>query len=146
MAEPEPSPEGADALQENPPPGLGRLGAQQRRTLAARLSEDPSDGRAFARLAVTELAVMGVAVGLASVLARSIPPVPDALPDPGIVLELTGYPDPGPFGGADWLLAWRVDWLFVGIAVLAVGLYVAGFVRLAEAWEELRPAAPRQPA
>ncbi len=120
---------------------LAVLGAQQRRTIAARLSEDPSDGRAFARLAVTELAVMGVAVGLASVLARSIPPVPDALPDPGIVLELTGYPDPGPFGGADWLLAWRMDWLFVAVAVLAVGLYVAGFVRLrrrGDAWPVLR--------
>ncbi|WP_245616082.1 cytochrome c oxidase assembly protein [Phycicoccus jejuensis] len=120
---------------------LAVLGAQQRRTLAARLSADPSDGRAFARLAVTELAVMGVAVGLASVLARSIPPVPDALPDPGIVLELTGYPDPGPFGGADWLLAWRMDWLFVAVAVLAVGLYVAGFVRLrrrGDAWPVLR--------
>ncbi|WP_286175877.1 cytochrome c oxidase assembly protein [Arthrobacter sp. NEB 688] len=120
---------------------LAVLGAQQRRTIAGRLAEDPSDGRAFARLAVTELAVMGVAVGLASVLARSIPPVPDALPDPGIVLELTGYPDPGPYTGADWLLAWRIDWLFVGIAVLAVGLYVAGYVRLrrrGDAWPVLR--------
>ncbi len=109
---------------------LGGLGWRHRRNLAGRLTADPSDGRAFARLAVVEVAVMGVAIGLAAVLARSIPPVPDALPDPGIVLELTGYPDPGALTSAEWLTAWRVDWLFVTLGALAIGLYVAGVVRL----------------
>ncbi len=120
---------------------LGLLGWRHRRNLASRLAADPADGRAFARLAGVEVVVMGAAVGLAAVLARSLPPVPDALPDPGIVLELTGYPDPGPLTGADWLLAWRTDWLFLGVAALAVGLYVAGWARLrrrGDAWPVLR--------
>ena len=120
---------------------LGVIGWRHRRRIAARLADDPADGRAFARLALVEVAVMGAAIGLAAVLARSVPPVPDALPDPGIVLELTGYPDPGPVAGADWLLSWRVDWLFVTLPVLAVGIYLAGYLRLrrrGDAWPVLR--------
>lgn len=116
---------------------LAVLGLRQRSALAARLTRDPDDGRAFLRLALGEVAVMGVAVGLATVLARSIPPVPDAAPDAGIVLTLTGYPDPGAPSAADWLFAWRTDWLFIAVAALAVGLYVAGVVRLrrrGDAW------------
>ena len=110
---------------------LGVLGWLHRRGIATRLTADPGDGRAFARLAVVELAVMGVATGLAAVLARSVPPVPDAAPAPSRVLELTGFPDPGPVAGIDWATAWRIDWLLLGVAVLAVGLYLAGVVRLA---------------
>ncbi len=116
---------------------LGGLGWLHRRNIATRLTSDPGDGRAFARLAVAEVALMGAATGLSAVLARSLPPVPDALPDPGIVLELTGYPDPGPLAAVDWFTAWRVDWLFITVSVLAVALYVAGVVRLrrrGDAW------------
>ena len=121
--------------------GLGVLGWRQRQVLADRLTRDPSDGRAFTRLALGELALMGAATGLAAVLARSIPPVPDAVPDPSRVLELTGFGDPGPVSPADWFGTWRVDWLFVGLAVLAVGLYLAGVRRLrarGDAWPMLR--------
>ena len=120
---------------------LGVIGWRHRRNLAGRLAHAPGDGRVFARLAVGELVVMGAATGLAAVLARSIPPVPDAGPAPSRVLELTGFPDPGPMAGVDWLTGWRVDWLFLGTAVLAVGLYVAGVVRLrrrGDAWPPLR--------
>ncbi len=109
---------------------LGVLGWLHRRSIATRLTDDPADGRAFARLAVVELAVMGAATGLAAVLARSVPPVPDAPPAPSRILELTGFPDPGPMLAGDWLTAWRIDWLLLGIAVLAVVLYLAGVVRL----------------
>ena len=109
---------------------LGVLGWLHRRNLATRLAADPGDGRAFARLAVGDLVLMGAATGLAAVLARSVPPVPDAQPAPSRILELTGFADPGPVLGGDWVTAWRIDWLFLGTAVLAVGLYVAGVVRL----------------
>lgn len=120
---------------------LGVLGYRQRGVLAGRLAENPSDGRAFARLAVGEVVLMGFATGLAAVLARSIPPVPDAQPNPSRVLELTGYPDPGPMSGADWLLAFRPDWFFIGIAVLMSGLYLVGVRRLrarGDAWPVVR--------
>lgn len=109
---------------------LGVAGWRQRRIISATLTERASDSGAFARLAVVEVVLMGVAAGLSAVLARSAPPVPDALPDPGIVLDLSGFPDPGPYTAASWLTAWRVEWLFLALAVVAVGLYVAGVARL----------------
>ena len=109
---------------------LGVLGWRQRALLTGRLRADHTDGRAFARLGLTELALMGVATGLSAVLARSIPPVPDALPNPSRVLELTGFPDPGPMQPLGWLTQWRISWLFLSIALIMVGLYLAGVVRL----------------
>ena len=109
---------------------LGVLGWLHRRSIATRLAADPGDGRTFARLAVVEIAVMGAATGLAAVLSRSVPPVPDAPLAPSRILELTGFPDPGPIASGDWATAWRLDWLLLGLAALAVGLYLAGVVRL----------------
>ncbi len=109
---------------------LGGLGWQQRRVVTSRLTRDPGDGRAFARLGLVEVVLMGLATGLAAVLSRTAPPVPDSLPDPSVVLSLTGYPDPGPQVAGWWYAEWRVNWLFLLIAVLAVALYAAGVVRL----------------
>jgi len=84
---------------------------------------------------------MGLAMGFAAVLSRSEPPVPDALPDPSNVLSLTDYPDPGPLTAADWILAWRTDWLFLTVTVLAVAVYLGGVRRLhrrGDPWPVLR--------
>ncbi len=115
---------------------LGWFGWQHRRNLATRLTKDPGDGRGFARLAVGELAVMGVGVGIAVALSRGIPPAADA-GGGGRIQALTGYPDPGPLTFARWLTAWRFDALFLGVAIVAVGLYLAGVHRLhrrGDAW------------
>ncbi len=120
---------------------LGVLGWLHRRNIVDVLTARPGDGRAFARLAVVEITIMGAATGLAAVLGRSEPPVPDAPPVASRVLELSGYPDPGPMVGADWITAWRIDWLFLFTAALAVGLYLAGVVRLrrrGDAWPVVR--------
>jgi len=109
---------------------LGVAGYYQRRNLTGRLTKDPSDGRAFARLAGAEVLLMALAMGLAAALSRSAPPVPDALPNPSRILALTGFPDPGPMASADWFTAWRPDWLLLAVAVLGVGLYAAGVLRL----------------
>jgi cytochrome c oxidase assembly factor CtaG/putative copper export protein len=109
---------------------LGGFGWWHRRGIATRLTTDPGDGRAFARLAFAEVVLMGAAAGLAAVLARTPPPVADALAVSSRVLELTSYPDPGPMTGADWLFGWRLDWLFLTVAVLAAAGYLAGVVRL----------------
>lgn len=109
---------------------LGLAGWRQRRLIARRLTARASDSAAFLRLALGELLVMGLAIGAAVTLSRSAPPVPDRQASTGRVLELTGYPDPGPLRGLDWLTAWRTDWLFVGIALLMIGLYAAGVRRL----------------
>ena len=47
---------------------LGVLGWLHRRNIVEVLTARPGDGRAFARLAVVEITVMGAATGLAAVL------------------------------------------------------------------------------
>ena len=47
---------------------LGVLGWLHRRNIVGVLTARPGDGRAFARLAVVEISIMGAATGLAAVL------------------------------------------------------------------------------
>lgn len=110
---------------------LGLAGWRQRRAIVGRLRDDPHARGAFARLATVEVLVMGFAIGVATALARSAPPVsaaPSGRADP--VLALTGYAAPPPLTATGWITAWRVEWLFASMAVLAVGLYLAGVIRL----------------
>ena len=110
---------------------LGYAGWRQRRTMAHRLLDRAGDTAAFARLVVGELAVMGFAVGVAVALARSAPPVPETpLAEPTPAEVLTGYAAPGPLTGAAWFTTWRPDWLWLTLAVVMAGLYVAGWLRL----------------
>src|SRR6476469_5300452 len=105
---------------------LGAAGWWHRRHLLDRLGGN-TPGRAFTRLLVAELAVMGVAIGTAVAMARSAPPVSDApLPDASPAFVLTGYPAPPPLTSTSWLTTWTTEWLWVALAALAVGLYVAG--------------------
>jgi cytochrome c oxidase assembly factor CtaG/putative copper export protein len=106
---------------------LGVIGWQQRRRVIASIGQG---GHAFARLVLLELALMAAAMGLGAVLGRTPPPVPDAEQSPSAVLAITGFPDPGPMAAADWFSTWRPNWLMITIAVLAVGLYVAGVMKL----------------
>lgn len=115
---------------------LGVAGWRMRAHLIGRLRGDDRDGRAFAALAAGELSVMAVAMGVAVALSRTAPPVPQE-ESADIVVSLTGYPDPGAPSRLDWLTAFRPDWLFLAAAGLAIGLYIAGVVRLqrrGDAW------------
>jgi cytochrome c oxidase assembly factor CtaG/putative copper export protein len=122
---------------------LGLAGLQQRRVVIARMATDEGARALFARLAVVEVVVMGAAFGLATALSRSAPPVPDLVQgkaDP--VQALTGYAaPPRALRAGDWLTLWQVDWLWLTVAVVAVGLYLAGVLRLArrgDHWPVLR--------
>lgn len=98
-------------------------------------------GRLFLRLATAETLLMGLAVGVATALARSEPPVPETVADPSPALALTGFPAPPAPTAMSWLTAWQVEWLFLATAVVAIGVYVAGVVRLrrrGDAWPVLR--------
>ena len=106
---------------------LGVIGWQQRRRVIATIG---NGGTAFSRLVLLELALMAAAFGLGAVLGRTPPPVPDSEQDPSAVLSYSGFPDPGPMSNADWLTAWRPNWLMLTIAVLAIALYVGGVLRL----------------
>ncbi|MBP6995335.1 MAG: bifunctional copper resistance protein CopD/cytochrome c oxidase assembly protein [Phycicoccus sp.] len=121
---------------------LGFLGWQQRRLLAGRLTAKDPSGATFARFAVTELAIMAVAAGFGVALSRSEPPSPQVDPERSMVLVLTGFPDPGPLLG-QWFTAWRINWLFLAVALIAMGLYAAAVIRLrrrGDAWPWWRTA------
>jgi cytochrome c oxidase assembly factor CtaG/putative copper export protein len=121
---------------------LGYAGWRHRRSLLPRLGQDGAT-RAFMRLVVAELAVMGVATGTAVALARSAPPVPDTPgQDASPAFALTGFPAPPPLVASSWLTTWRTDWLWLSLAVVAVALYLGGVARLrrrGDAWPVHRP-------
>jgi putative copper resistance protein D len=87
-------------------------------------------GRPFMRLAAGETLLMGITFGIATALARTAPPVPETVPNPSVALALTDFPAPPAPTTWSILTTWRADYLFIGAALLAVGLYVAGLVRL----------------
>lgn len=109
---------------------LGVAGYLHRRSLLARLRGD-TPGSAFTRLVVAELVIMGTAMGTAVAMARSAPPISDApVADATPAYNLTGYPEPPPLTSGSWFTTWTTDWFWVVTALVAIGLYVAGVVRL----------------
>jgi cytochrome c oxidase assembly factor CtaG/putative copper export protein len=111
---------------------LGLAGWHQRSRVVNRISVDPLAGRLFARLALIEAVIMGTAFALGAALSRSAPPGTDMLmasPDPAYAL--TGYPAPaGPLTSSGWFTVWRIDWLWLAVAVIAVTLYLIGVRRM----------------
>ncbi|WP_238146859.1 cytochrome c oxidase assembly protein [Ornithinimicrobium murale] len=113
---------------------LGMFGYNQRRLLLERGAATPG---VFARLAVTELGVMAVALGLGVALARTPPPVIEDLTGVDPALNLTGFPTPEPFTASRLLTAWEPMWMFLLPALALIGLYLAGVRRLrrrGDAW------------
>ena len=128
---------------------LGTAGWLQRSRVVNRIATDPLAGRLFGRLALIELVVMGAALALGTALSRSAPPVAELSTGPGIpfvsqdpAYALTGYDAPvGPLSGSDWVTVWRIDWLWFGVSVLAVALYLVGVRRMrarGDSWPVLR--------
>ncbi|MFC7597992.1 cytochrome c oxidase assembly protein [Terrabacter sp. GCM10028922] len=122
---------------------LGAAGAWHRQVTLDRLdtASGRDRGRVFTRLAVAETLLMALAFGVATALARSEPPVPETVQNPSAALALTGFPVPPAPTAMSWLTAWRVEWLFLATALLAIGVYVVGVVRMrrrGDAWPLLR--------
>jgi putative copper resistance protein D len=122
---------------------LGLAGWQQRLRVVDRIAEDPLAGRLFGQMALFEVVVMGAAFALGTALSRSAPPVagvPIVSADP--TYALTGYPAPaGPLTAMEWFTLWRIDWLWLAVAVIAVALYLAGVRRMrarGDSWPMLR--------
>ena len=120
---------------------LGLAGWQQRSRVVNRIVADPLAGRLFGRLALIELVVMGAAFALGTALSRSAPPVVDLVSaDPASAL--TGYPAPaGQLTSSGWFTVWRIDWLWLAVAVIAVALYLFGVRRMrdrGDAWPAAR--------
>ncbi len=120
---------------------LGLLGWQQRRRVVGRMTDGSPARGLFVRFAVTELLVMGVAVGFATALARTPTPASPGPLDTSASAQLTGYPPPAAPTATTWLTLWRFDWLWGVLAVIAVGVYVMWVIRLrrrGDHWSPLR--------
>jgi cytochrome c oxidase assembly factor CtaG/putative copper export protein len=104
---------------------LGAAGYGHRTWAIRRLGQRP---RLFFRLAGVELAVMVAAVGLAVTLSRSAPPGSATPVDR--VSALLGAPAPPPLTTDRFFSAFYPDLLWLTVALLAAGLYLAGAVRL----------------
>ncbi len=78
---------------------------------------------------LVEVVPLGIAVGVAVVLARTpFPRQPVALPS--YAEELLGYLFPPAPTWRSVVLGWHADWVWLAVAVIGVGAYVAGFVVL----------------
>jgi len=86
------------------------------------------------KVIVTELTVMGVAIGVAVALARTETPVeevpPSELSAPTPAEYLTGQPLPPPFSVSRVFTEWEIDLLWSLVAGFAIFFYVAGVIRL----------------
>jgi len=117
--------------------GLGVLGIVHRRWAIRRL---PGRG-AFWSIVVGELALMGVASGMASALSSSAPPV-DPTPSGTSPSELlTGAPLPPAPSFERYLFGIDLDPIWLAVVFAAAACYLAGVIRLArrgDRWPVLR--------
>jgi putative copper resistance protein D len=92
-----------------------------------------SDGRrrAFAIFTGVELAIMGIASGLAAALARTPSPIPDAPPSTPTPAEiLTGDKLPPEPAFIDYFTQWHIDLVWLLICAFGIFFYLAGVIRL----------------
>lgn len=114
---------------------LGVFGAWQRTRLIPRIGAEAKGGRVFAWFVVAELAVMGVASGIAGALGRTATPValePARESGEGIgpAEWLTGDPLPPEAVPSAFLTEWKFDLAWTLVCVFAVAIYLAGVIRL----------------
>ncbi|MGB3413523.1 MAG: cytochrome c oxidase assembly protein, partial [Microbacteriaceae bacterium] len=97
----------------------------------------------FWYIIVTELAFMGAAAGTGTALARTKTPIDDTPPSGNVspAEYLTGEPLPPVPSPENFLLVWRLDLLWMLVAVLAIVWYLWGVIRLrkrGDTWPWLR--------
>lgn len=113
---------------------LGGLGAVHRRVLIGRIARDRAPRASFWVIVVAELAAMGIASGLATALARTPSPVPqapvDEVADPSPAELLTGAPLPPPFEPWRVLTEWDLNLPWALLAGFGAFFYLAGVLRL----------------
>ncbi len=121
---------------------LGILGYRHRaRTLPAAAS---GSRRAFIRLAAAELAVMGIAVGLAVALSRSPTPQPRSIPGTSAARAALGFDLPPPISLGRLAFDWAPEVFFAVFIVVGAFWYGRAVHRLharGDSWPRLYTAA-----
>jgi cytochrome c oxidase assembly factor CtaG/putative copper export protein len=111
---------------------LGVFGVLQRCILVRKVVARAAP-RWFWLLVAVEVAVMGIASGVAAALARTAKPVPAVTPEPTQLTPaeiLTGRPLPPEFTPDRWFTAWDLDLLWLLVVGFGVFFYLAGVWRL----------------
>jgi cytochrome c oxidase assembly factor CtaG/putative copper export protein len=121
---------------------LGLAGIWHRRRVIPQLVRHPDRPAVFTRLAVVEVVLMSVALGVSVALSRSEPPVSQEPVGAGDTRRgLLGFPFPEPVDTWRMLTSVHVDWLFLSAGVVLAALYVAAVIRLrrrGDAWPVMR--------
>ena len=109
---------------------LGGIGLMHRRWVIPQLgsrARGRSARRVLWQLVVVELLIMGATSGIAVALGRSAPPQGETLaPDASPAFILSGYELPPELTPERWLTEWRLDWLWVAVAVFGLVAYILG--------------------
>ncbi len=109
---------------------LGCFGAVYRLKLIGATPADLKQ-RVLVAVVLVELVVMGVAVALATALARTGAPAPtDIVDDPSPARILTGSDLPPELTADRWFSEWRFDLVWSTICLVAAVAYVWGVIRL----------------
>lgn len=120
---------------------LGFAGVWHRLRLIPRLQAEPGDRKAFARLAVGEVVVMAVTMGVSVALSRSQPPVSQDPVADDVRHRLLGFAYPPEVTPLRMFTEWHIDWMWAGLAVVGGGWYLWAFLRLrrrGDAWPVFR--------
>ncbi|MDR2321376.1 MAG: bifunctional copper resistance protein CopD/cytochrome c oxidase assembly protein [Microbacterium sp.] len=108
---------------------LGALGARYRTRLIPKLEAGGSGP--FWTLVLLELALMGIASGLAAALSRTAPPTGLEVATVRTPAEiLTGSALPPELTPIRWITAWNIDLIWATAAVFGIVLYAVGVLRL----------------
>ena len=112
---------------------LGVLGAIYRTRLVGKLAQGASVAKSFYSLVAVEFVLMGTAIGFATALAKTAPPLDgDGIIDVTPAQLLTGEPLPPELTPIRWLTVWKLDLVWAIICVAAVVAYLVGVRRLAK--------------
>lgn len=115
---------------------LGAFGALYRLRLIAKANTD-AGGALFARVAVAELLVMGVAIGLGTALARTAGVANIGVSGDLTPAELlTGSKLPQELTAIQWVVAWKVDLVWLLVCIAAAMFYLWGVLRLKKRGDE----------
>jgi cytochrome c oxidase assembly factor CtaG/putative copper export protein len=124
---------------------LGGVGLMHRSWVIPQLGSQGggmSARRVLWQLVVVELIIMGTTSGIAVALGRSAPPEPTTFaPDASPAFILSGYDLPPELTPERWLTEWRLDWLWVAVAVFGLVSYFRGVwkvTRRGDSWSVFR--------